>query len=437
MGDFSFPVPLLPVENPRHYWSLVQSRQWRGPDRSLALLAVTGTDGKTTCAFALQQLLGDGCGRITTVDRQLGGGRPPIPSRGTTPDAEETFALLAAAREGGCSHVALELTSQALQQGRLWGLSVAGAIFSNLSPEHLDYHGTLENYFDSKLRLFDGRNGPEPDISAVCVDDPWGRKLYHFLLRSGRRVLSYGSGPDCDFRLLRCRPDGDRIAVEIAAGKELFSANLATLGRFNALNLLGALALSSRYLPINVLRERLKSFRLPPGRLETVPLAGRARAFLDYAHTAGALRSALTALREHFPDRPLGVLFGCGGGRDREKRPAMAAVAEALADYVLVTSDNPRREEPEAICREICAGFSRPAAHHTVPDRREAIRRGLAWAVRSEGVLLIAGKGHETEQIIGDASIPFSDGDVVAEWAERTPMGSTFPWTDGAADRTV
>ncbi|MDR3317135.1 MAG: UDP-N-acetylmuramoyl-L-alanyl-D-glutamate--2,6-diaminopimelate ligase [Puniceicoccales bacterium] len=414
--------PLLRVENVRRFWAEVQRRRSGYPDRELAIHAVTGTDGKTTTIHALQHLLGENCARMDTIDCQSGFGVAAESSAATTHGAAVTYPFLRRAVDGGCVHAALEMSSHALATDRLWGLRISTAIFTNLSREHLDFHGTCESYFDAKCRLFDGRCGCLPNFCAINGDDSFGRHLLGQLRGEGRRVLSFGSGDGCEWQLLESVPEGKGTRFHFRTPEGNFWVHSSLLGKCNGLNLLAATAAASPYFPIPVLLERLKTFSPPRGRLEPIPLAGGATAFVDYAHTPGALAAVLGSLREHFPRRRIGLVFGCGGNRDRSKRPAMGKVAEALTDWTILTADNPRDEDPMAICEEICAGFSgrRPPV---IPDRFGAIAAGVSRAVEGREVLLVAGKGHERTQEISGKFFPFCDGDVLLEMAESRRKG--------------
>ncbi|MDR3117036.1 MAG: UDP-N-acetylmuramoyl-L-alanyl-D-glutamate--2,6-diaminopimelate ligase [Puniceicoccales bacterium] len=403
-------VPTLRVADVREFWSLVWSRWHGNPDGRLAVHAVTGTNGKTTFVWALQHLLGpESCGRLSTVDPcedPFGAG--PVPP--TTPSAPAVHGALAAAVAAGKDHFALEISSHALDQKRLWGLRLASATFTNLGHDHLDYHGTVEEYFDAKCRLFDGRGGPVPEICSVGGTTPQGRRLRELLLAKKIPVQSFGTDDGCDWQLLQWKPDGDGMDLCLRAGGEIRALRLSLLGEWNALNLLAALAIAARHRPLDQLCERLRSFSPPPGRMERLCLPGGALALIDYAHTPDALRAALECLRRHFPRGRIILVFGCGGERDRQKRPAMAAVAEEFSDFSIVTNDNPRGESPDAIAAEICSGFCKNF-HRTVLDRRAAIALGIRLARRlgRDGILLVAGKGHEHGMEMGGKIFPFQD----------------------------
>jgi UDP-N-acetylmuramoyl-L-alanyl-D-glutamate--2,6-diaminopimelate ligase len=399
------------VDDVQSVWVDAQRRWYGCPDERLRLHMVTGTNGKTLTVFALQHLLGDHCGRMGTVDMAYG--KRIFPATATTPDAPDFYKFLHNASVAGCTHVALEITSHALAQRRLQGVAPATAIFTNLSHDHLDFHGTMEDYFDAKCSLFDGRAGPLPRYSAVNGDDPFGRRLIATL----PDAITFGSAADCDWQLLSCEPIPSGIALRLRAFHRTYAATLPVLGRFNAMNILSALAIASLYEPVELLLDRLETFRPPPGRMERIPLPNGAIAIVDYAHSPNALEAALRAIRWHFPKRRSLLIFGCGGERDRTKRPIMAKIGENFADFVIVTDDNPRGEDPEAIAGEIYAGF-RSLGHVKILDRTKAIALGVRLAVRWNAVLFVAGKGHESIQTVGSRSIPCNDREIVEKLLE-------------------
>ncbi|MDR2577080.1 MAG: UDP-N-acetylmuramoyl-L-alanyl-D-glutamate--2,6-diaminopimelate ligase [Puniceicoccales bacterium] len=429
--DFLGSVPtdkaIIPVKHVQRQWVKVQQRRFNSPDEKLRIHAVTGTDGKTTTVFALQQLLGKTCARMGTIDRQAGFDLLADISTLTTADAADTYRFLQLACDSGCTDVAMEMSSHALVGERLFGLKIESAVFTNLTREHLDFHRTLPMYFDAKCRLFDGCGNHCVRHCAINEDDAWGKKLLKNLREaaktspSGQKICAFGSDSDCDVQLLQRTPDEDGQLFQLRIGEKKFDARTRLLGHFNAMNLLGALAIASFFSNLDELLERLATVIAPPGRLERIPLSCGSTGFVDYAHTPNALQAALGALREHFPQRRIIVVFGCGGNRDRGKRPFMGRTAELLADEVIVTSDNPRDECPITICGEICGGFlgARPKI---ITDRAEAISLGVGLAKKNNSILLVAGKGHEQTQIIGDKKVPFYDASVMRTCAARTEI---------------
>lgn len=385
---------------------------WGHPSRELVVGGVTGTNGKTTVAHLLGAALEAG-GHRTTVIGTLTGSR-------TTPEAPDLQRLLAAARAhggAGGGAVAMEVSSHALAQSRVDGIHFDVAVFTNLSHEHLDYHGTMEEYFSVKASLFT----PERAVRGVVdAEDPWGRRL-----------LAAARIPMVAVRR------GDATAVELAPGRSSFTwrgrrVSLALTGAVNVRNaVLAAEAAVALGLSPEEVAAGLAAAPPVPGRLETVVAAGPTgppfTVLVDYAHTPAGLDVALGEARRLVgPGGRVIVVFGCGGDRDRSKRPAMGAAARRGADLVVVTSDNPRSEDPGAIIQEVLAGMPERAPDGggavVEPDRREAVGRAVR-AARPGDVVLIAGKGHERAQIVGDRAYPFDDREVAAEAVARVGAG--------------
>ena len=388
------------------------ARRFHGP-QGLTLVGVTGTNGKTTCAHLLAQAL-DGvegrCGVIGTLGAGLAGRLAPTGF--TTPGVLALHRLLAELAAAGARRAVLEVSSHGLDQGRVEGLVFHTAVLTNLSRDHLDYHGDMAAYAAAKRRLF---HWPGLQAAVLNAEDPFGRSLLAEL-PGGLRVLSYGLGQgEVRLRALGAEPGGLRLDLVTPAGAARLDSPL--LGRFNAANLLASVAaLLALGLELGQAVERLASARPVPGRMEVFSAGpGRPRAVVDYAHTPDALEKVLAALRAHTPGR-LYCVFGCGGDRDAGKRPLMGRVAEGLADVVVLTDDNPRHESPAAIVADIRAGMRGPA--RVIHDRVEAIRWALAAAGPGDTVL-VAGKGHETTQQVGDRRLPLSDRETVSRWLEE------------------
>lgn len=376
------------------------------PAKGLLRAAVTGTNGKSTTAFLMHHLLNAAqvrCGLIGTMFYDLGGEQQPATH--TTPESLETQHLLAAMRDNGCRAVAMETSSHALHQDRAHGLDFDAAVFTNLTQDHLDYHGTMEEYFRAKCLLFDAVAAGRGRM-IVNADDSWGRKIITQHEATGR-VTKYGFGVGCDFRANNVRFDHTGTSFELEARGRSFLARTPLIGDFNVYNTLAALA-AAHALDLN-LREaigHMKSAPQVPGRLERVSEGTRAHVFVDYAHTPDGIISALRTVRGLKPRRIITV-FGCGGDRDRTKRPKMARAAEEGSDLCVLTSDNPRSEDPLAIMADAGKGFVR-GGHLEIPDRKEAIRAALESAYEGD-IVLIAGKGHETYQEVKGVRSPFDD----------------------------
>lgn len=409
-------VTTVEVPEPRLALAAMACRLHGDPSRSLAVVAVTGTNGKTTTTYMLEAVFvaaGRRAGLIGTTGVRVAG--EPRPSAFTTPEAPELQALLAEMRDRGVRAVAMEASSHALAQRRTWGLACDAAVFTNFTQDHLDYHGTMEAYFDAKLMLFDGRNGGfgKRTTAVVNADDPAAARVAAAAAAAGADVRRFGEAAGADVRIARVAAAPAGLGVTLVLGGEEHEFELPMLGRFNAHNAAAACAAARALdLPLAAATAGLAGFAGVPGRLERVGAGRPFTVAVDYAHTPDALERALAACREHARGRVLCV-FGCGGDRDRGKRPRMGAIAARLADRAWVTNDNPRTEDPAAIAAEIVAG-ALGAGLATVLDRREAIAAALADA-REGDLVLVAGKGHETTQTIGDRVLPFDDRAVARE----------------------
>jgi UDP-N-acetylmuramoyl-L-alanyl-D-glutamate--2,6-diaminopimelate ligase len=384
------------------------------PSSRLRLVGVTGTNGKTTVAYMIRDILesaGQSCGLIGTVEYRLG--NRVIPASRTTPDSLTLQSYLAQMVQGGCRAAVMEVSSHALDQGRAWGIDFDAAVFTNLTQDHLDYHKTMDAYFEAKLKLFTGiGRGAKPAVAVINLDDPYGRRLAASPdIRAP--IVSYGRSPEARVRAEDIRLSASGSAFRAVTPWGSAPVTLRLLGGYNVSNALAALAAcGSLGLPLPAMLQCLAGLHAVPGRLEQVPCRRGFQVFVDYAHTDDALLNVLQTLREITGGRLIAV-FGCGGNRDKTKRSKMGAVAGRLADYTVLTSDNPRTEDPLAIIEQIRAGLG-AAPHEVVPDRAEAIRRALALAEKGDTVL-IAGKGHETFQEFANRVIPFDDREVARE----------------------
>ncbi len=403
-------VPLIAVENLRAQLGVIAARFYGEPSQALRVYGVTGTNGKTSCSqFIARTLQVDApCGVIGTLGNGLVDALEP--TRHTTPDAVTLQALLAHLREQGATAVAMEVSSHGLDQGRVNGVLFNCAVFTNLSRDHLDYHPDMDAYGQAKARLF---FMPGLQHAVINADDAFGRWLLGHVPEKVN-IVSYGLAgelhaprPTLYAQRVELRPDGLFLQVDSPWGSGDISSSL--LGRFNASNLLAVLgALLVTGMPFEHARTRVQKLTTVPGRMERYGGGGQPLVVVDYAHTPDALQHVLQALREHCRGK-LRCVFGCGGDRDRGKRPLMGRIAEAGADVVVLTNDNPRGEDPAAITRDILAGMLAPQQVCVTHDRATAITEALR-ACAAEDVLLVAGKGHETYQIIGTQQFAFNDG---------------------------
>jgi len=385
----------------------IASRFHGFPSQRLTVVGVTGTNGKTTTTHLLAQALdqrGRHCGLIGT----LGSGFPDSldPGLHTTPDAIRVHELLAQFERDGAVTACMEVSSHALDQFRVAGVEFNIAVFTNLTRDHLDYHGDMEAYAAAKARLFDF---PELDAAIINADDRFGQALIA-RVRPGVRVVEFGLEHG-DVRARSVRPTTAGLSMDVSTPEGDAAIRSSLLGRFNASNLLAVLAvLLVVGWPLVDAVHAIEHAKPVAGRMERFGGDSGPLVVVDYAHTPDALDKALAALREHTSGK-LVCVFGCGGDRDRGKRPLMGAIAERLADVVYLTNDNPRHEDPQAILAEIAAGMRRTPS--VVPDRVQAIRAALAEC-RAGDIVLVAGKGHEDYQHIGDRRLPYSDRETVA-----------------------
>ena len=407
-GDLDLPANAISVPGLRGRQGELASRFFGAPSKTLCVTGVTGTNGKTSTVQLLAQSLAlDGAvaGSIGTLGAGLHG-RIEAGER-TTPDVISVHRLLARLRDEGASHVAMEVSSHALAQGRVDEVAFRVAVFTNLTRDHLDFHGSMQAYGEAKARLF-----AWPGLQAVVVnlDDPFGAALADRLSEGVRRIGVSARGLETaslQARAVTLRPEGLRFVL--AEGGQALPVASPLLGRFNVDNLL-AVAGVLRALDWPLAKVAAMLGRLSPvgGRMSRAGgHDGQPLVVVDYAHTPDALQQALASLREHTPGR-LTCVFGCGGERDAGKRPQMAAIAEAGADVVVVTDDNPRNEDGDAIVAGILAGFVRPGQARVQRDRALAIREAIAAALPGD-VVLVAGKGHEPYQDIGGVKHPFDD----------------------------
>jgi UDP-N-acetylmuramoyl-L-alanyl-D-glutamate--2,6-diaminopimelate ligase len=406
------------VADPRLALAQAAGAFYDHPSRLMRVVAVTGTNGKTTTTYLLESIFaaaGMPAGVIGTTGVRFRG--ETHASAFTTPEAHVLQACLRGMVDARVAAVALEVSSHALEQRRSYGLDCDVAVFTNLSHDHLDYHGTIEAYLDAKLMLFDGRNQPHPvkhATAVLCADDPAFTSVREAARRGALAISSFGAAESADVRIADVAASSDGLDVRLETAGQSHALRVPLLGRYNALNAAAAFA-SARALGIDAAScvRGIANVRGVPGRLERVEAERPFDVVVDYAHTPDALARALAAAHEHARGRVL-LVFGCGGDRDRAKRPKMGALAAAHADVAWVTNDNPRGEDPATIAREILAG-ALGAPLRMELDRRAAIGAALREA-RPGDLVLIAGKGHETTQTIGDDVLPFDDRVVAAEW---------------------
>lgn len=403
-------VAYLMVTSARKAYARCCREFYERPDEVLRLFGVTGTNGKSTTAFLVEHLLRHGgvpCGLISTVEYR--DGKLVRPASQTTPEAGVLFPLLAEMRRNGQKAVAMELSSHALAQDRISGARFRTGIFTNLSGDHLDYHRDMEHYYQAKKSFFT-EYLDSGSTAVINVDDPWGARLAGEL--SGMRVITFGTVPGSMWRIGNVKLDAAGSRFRLSCPERAFDVAIGLIGMHNVYNLAGALlAVLDFGLSPAAIDEALSFPVRVPGRLESFRRADGAVFYVDYAHTDDALANVLTILRRICTGRLIAV-FGAGGDRDRAKRPRMGKAAGEIADLLIVTSDNPRSEDPEAIISEIVAGVPEGRPFEMVTDRAAAIRRAAELAGPGD-VVLVAGKGHENYQEIAGVRRSFDDRAVV------------------------
>lgn len=411
-------VVKIVVPDSRRSLAQIAANFYDHPSRRLTCVAVTGTNGKTTTTHLIRSILeADGAtvGLIGTIEYVVG--RERIPATHTTPESLELNAILRNMLDAGCDAVVMEVSSHSLVQHRVDGLAFRAGVFTNLTQDHLDYHGTMEEYFRAKKMLFDGL--PASSCAVTNADDPYGLRIVSDTAAS---VLSYGIASDGDIRArdVKVTIGGADFHVEHRGVSSVLRSPLT--GRFNVANILAAFAAGTALgIPRNRIIEGIEAVRAVRGRFEQIASREGWTAVIDYAHTPDALENCLRTIHDILGSDRKGriiTVFGCGGNRDTGKRPAMGRIASSLSDLVVVTSDNPRNEDPEAIIAQILRGVVAGAEVVVEPDRRAGIRRGLDAARRGD-LVLIAGKGHEAYQVIGGSRSHFDDREEVEEYIRR------------------
>ena len=401
------------VEHGRQALALAARNFYGRPDERLGLTGITGTNGKTTTSYLVDSVLraaGHTTALIGTIEYHLAG--RVLPAVNTTPESLDLIRLLAELEREGGSHATMEVSSHALVLGRVYGLQFHTAVFTNLTRDHLDFHGNMDSYFAAKSMLFAGAGGPPPKYAVINRDDSYARWLK---IHPSTKALGYGLGPDTDLRARHISSDFQGLRFDVQYGKTRFPVESPLIGKINVYNILAAcgVGLSFGIAPETVARG-IAALPAVPGRFERVDEGQPFVVAVDYAHTDDALRNIIAVARGLNPKRVI-TLFGCGGDRDRTKRPLMGQAAAEASDFVVLTSDNPRSEDPLSIMNDALVGIRRVDVPHVVePDRAAAIARALKEA-REGDIVILAGKGHETYQVLKDKIIAFDDRAVARE----------------------
>ena len=411
-------VTEIVVKDTRKAMAAAAANFYDHPSRNLALVGITGTNGKTTTTYLVEHIArvaGKRTGVIGTVGIRIGDAAEK--SAHTTPESPDLQQLFARMRDARCDVVAMEVSSHALDLDRTWDTAFAVTAFSNLTQDHLDYHHTFEAYFEAKARLF---SKDYPAKRVICIDDKWGKELLRRCSVAEDSVVTTGFDPSAQIHPVDVQYAPTHTTVTLDVRGSLHTFDYPLVGRFNVENIMCAFGIGLQLgFPAGVIVEALEEAPQIPGRLERVsaPNTGGVSVFVDYAHTPDALEKALASIMALTPGRTICV-FGCGGDRDASKRPIMGRAALA-ADHAVVTSDNPRTEDPQAIIEDIVSGMGSGADRFEVEaDRRAAIARAIAQAKAGDSIL-IAGKGHEDYQLVGDRVLSFDDRIVAAEELER------------------
>ncbi|MDP3786283.1 MAG: UDP-N-acetylmuramoyl-L-alanyl-D-glutamate--2,6-diaminopimelate ligase [Candidatus Omnitrophota bacterium] len=394
------------VKDSRAALARIANEFYGRPAEKLRCVGITGTNGKTTISYLMDSIVsaaGHKAGLIGTINYRIG--ERIIPAVNTTPGPVELYNFMSKMLQNSIDHLVMEVSSHSLDQRRVEGIGFAAAIFTNLTGDHLDYHKTMEGYFEAKAKLFEGLDSGSYGI--INIDDEWGRKL---LRRSKGRVMTYGTKQGADFLAggIELSLNGTGFIIDTPDGRVKIDTKL--IGLHNVYNITASVAAGAAlgFSP-EAVKRGIENVRAVPGRLEEIDCGQPFKVFVDYAHTDDALCNVLSALRPLISERII-VVFGCGGDRDKTKRPRMGKVAGKLADLVIVTSDNPRGEDPKTITDEIVAGIG-SANYRVIVDRMQAIGQALS-AARDGDCVLIAGKGHETYQVLKNTTVAFDDREV-------------------------
>lgn len=418
-------IPFIEVEDSREALSIISSNWYGRPYRGLEIIGITGTNGKTTTTYLLEAILnraGHATGIIGTVEYRFGGKRYPAPV--TTPESLELMAILREMADTKIRYVIMEVSSHAIDQKRIWSCPFKVGVFTNLSRDHLDYHRDMENYFNVKASLFSHMNKIEdssgPRWAVINLDDPWGKKLKEL---SPLKVICYGMSKGADVTAKDIHVNINGIRGKLFIKGEIVDFHSPLIGSVNIYNIMCASSVAHCLgLDIKEISEGLRELRSVPGRMELIRGFKGINVIVDYAHTPDALYRVLNSI-SGLSDARLITVFGCGGDRDKGKRPEMGKIAGRLSDIVIITSDNPRSEDPLLIISDIEKGIKTTGIKKVNPEngdsvsnkcyliepaRREAIRMALKIAGEND-IVLIAGKGHESYQLIGERRIPFDD----------------------------
>jgi UDP-N-acetylmuramoyl-L-alanyl-D-glutamate--2,6-diaminopimelate ligase len=405
--DWNAQIPWIQVKEARKALAIAAANFYGQPAKALKLVGVTGTNGKTTTASLVDSIArasGAKTGLFGTIAYRTPQGEHPAPN--TTPESVDLQSFFAEIRDGGGTYATMEVSSHALAMDRVWGCHFGAAVFTNLTRDHIDYHKTFENYFAAKQRLFEGTGAGAPDVGVVNTDDPWGRKLVGL----ARRTLTYGlqNGADLKTKKFTLTFTGLNFTAQTPAGA--IQAESALVGRINVYNILAAIGAGIGLGFSNeVIEAGIRNLKAVSGRFQRVDQGQPFLVIVDYAHTDDALENLIRTARELISKGRIITVFGCGGSRDRTKRPIMGETAGRLSDLSILTSDNPRQEDPLKIISDVVVGMQKSGGKYLIEaDRSKAIHLAIEEA-RAGDIVLLAGKGHEDYQFFADRTIHFDD----------------------------
>ncbi len=406
-ADWSREIPWIQVGAGRKALAIAAANFYGRPAEALTLVGVTGTNGKTTTTSLIDSILrvsGRKTGLFGTIAYRTPRGEHPAPN--TTPESVDLQSFFAEIRDSGGSYATMEASSHALAMDRLWGCHFAVAVFTNLTRDHIDYHKTFENYFDAKRRLFEGTGAGAPDVSVINTDDEWGKKLGGLT----NKTLTYGLQNGSDLKVKKFQLSFKGLSFTAHTPNGPIQVNSPLVGRINVYNILAAIGAGLGLgLSNEAIENGIRNLRAVSGRFERVDFGQPFLVIVDYAHTDDALENLIRTARELNTKGRIITVFGCGGSRDRTKRPIMGELSGRLSDLSILTSDNPRQEDPLKIISDVVVGMQKSGGKYLIePDRAKAIHMGIDEA-RAGDIVLLAGKGHEDYQIFADRTIHFDD----------------------------
>ena len=412
------PILFVQVKEVREALANMAKMFYNFPDQSISITGITGTNGKSTVAHLLRfyfRKQSEKCGLLGTIEYDLGD--RTLPAHRTTPESVDIFSMLAEMKKSACKSAVMEVSSHGINQKRIYNLEFDTAVFTNLTQDHLDYHSNMEDYFEVKIRLFNGSEGTSIKKAVINIDDPYGLRLSK-IIPKGVEIVTFGTHNSATLQISKMKLDANgghfKLTVE---GKELI-INSPLLGKYNVSNVTAALAvLYAKGCSLENFRDTLLGFKGVPGRMESITNSLDYTILVDYAHTPDALKNALSMLKDIISGKII-LVFGCGGNRDRTKRPEMLKVAMAYADLIFLTSDNPRGESIDYIFQDMLEGNDPCRSTHFINDREKAIQRALNVA-NPKDCVLVAGKGHETYQEYADTIVPFDDRKVIMKLLQK------------------